>query len=256
MTAPARRHESYPLDSPAEIYHESSKLFRTAGAANVSNQTAQATLSHGVKVYASSPKIELQPAVPQTPTSLLELVLRRRSSRHFAGSEVPLSALGTILYSAYGQTDGRSILRTVPSGGALYPLELYVITLVDGEIARGIYHYDVRGHSLELIPCQSDVDGIRATIFVEEAAETASLFIVTTAVFGRGRIKYGERAYRFSLLEAGHVAQNIALTCESIGLGFCPFGGFLDDAVNDLISVDGVDEAALYLGAIGPLPDS
>jgi SagB-type dehydrogenase family enzyme len=130
-------------------------------------------------------------------------------------------------------------------------MEIYLGVLDSNDLAPGAYHYDVRHHRLEMLPGRTDISGLRDTIFVTEAAESASMFIVVTAVFGRSRIKYSERAYRFALMEAGHIMQNVALTCTSLSIGFCPFGGFVDDEVNALLGLDGLDEAALYLGTLG-----
>ena len=91
------------------------------------------------------------------------------------------------------------------------------------------------------------------TIFIEEALEKAGIVIVLTGVFGRSKIKYGERAYRFVLFEAGHAMQNICLTGTVFGLGTCPVGGFVDDNMNDLLNIDGIEEAALYAVTVGAL---
>ena len=72
-------------------------------------------------------------------------------------------------------------------------------------------------------------------------------------MFGRSRIKYGERGYRFALPEAGHAMQNILPGATALGLGACPVGGFIDDRLHDLVDVDRVEEAVLY-AAIDLLP--
>ena len=92
---------------------------------------------------------------------------------------------------------------------------------------------------------------IRDAVFIPEALDGASAVFLITAVFGRSKIKYGERAYRFALLEAGHAMQNLLLAATGLGLGSCPVGGFIDDRLHDLIGIDGVEEAALYAGIIG-----
>jgi len=88
-------------------------------------------------------------------------------------------------------------------------------------------------------------------IFAVDVIANCSLLLVITAMFGRTKIKYGERGYRFVLLEAGHVAQNICLAAVGMNLGACPIGGFVDDLVHEVLDVDGVDEAAIYAVAIG-----
>jgi SagB-type dehydrogenase family enzyme len=52
-------------------------------------------------------------------------------------------------------------------------------------------------------------------------------------------------------LDAGHIAQNLALSATSIGLGSCQIGAFFDDEINQILGVDGVNESVLYLSVIG-----
>ena len=83
-------------------------------------------------------------------------------------------------------------------------------------------------------------------------ADSAVTFILS-AVFDRTRSKYGERGYRYVYMEAGHISQNIYLQAVSLGLGSVSVGAFIDDAVNELIDVDGENEAAIYLHAVGTI---
>jgi SagB-type dehydrogenase family enzyme len=71
------------------------------------------------------------------------------------------------------------------------------------------------------------------------------------AVFGRTRFKYGLRGYRFALLEAGHVAQNVVLTATALGLAAVPLGGFYDRPTDEFLGLDGVNESTLYTIALG-----
>ena len=79
----------------------------------------------------------------------------------------------------------------------------------------------------------------------------AAVCFVLTAIFQRTRWRYRERAYRYVLLEAGHLGQNLYLAASSIGLGACAVGAFLDDKLNDLLGLDGEQEAVLYIIAVG-----
>jgi SagB-type dehydrogenase family enzyme len=95
---------------------------------------------------------------------------------------------------------------------------------------------------------------IAATTPFADIAAGAAAVIVVSAVFWRSRFKYGLRGYRFVLLEAGHVAQNILLAAAALGLAAVPLGGFYDRRVDELLGVNGVDESALYLLCVG-LPE-
>jgi nitroreductase len=82
------------------------------------------------------------------------------------------------------------------------------------------------------------------------ALSEAAAVIVLTGISAKSRLKYGERGYRFTLLEAGHIAQNALLTASALMLDACPFGGFIDD-LDRLLGIDGLDEVSLYLVAVG-----
>ena len=80
--------------------------------------------------------------------------------------------------------------------------------------------------------------------------ESAVVFI-WTAIFQRMKWKYGQRAYRYVYLDAGHIAENLALTATSLGLGSCQIGALFDDEVNEIIDVDGVEESVIYMSVVG-----
>jgi SagB-type dehydrogenase family enzyme len=149
---------------------------------------------------------------------------------------------------AYG---GRIGLRTAPSAGALYPIETYLcVNNVEG-VAPGIYHYAVESGSLELI--QEGNFGMR---FADAALEQTMLadsnvVFIWTAVFSRSQWKYRQRAFRYVFLDAGHIAQNLALAAEGLGMGSCQVAAFYDDELNQLLQLDGETESAIYLSVVG-----
>lgn len=79
----------------------------------------------------------------------------------------------------------------------------------------------------------------------------ASLIIFIATLFERMLLKYGERGYRFILMEVGFVSQNISLICEALDLGSCMIGGFLDDEVNKFLEIDGLSESVLNVIIVG-----
>jgi SagB-type dehydrogenase family enzyme len=82
---------------------------------------------------------------------------------------------------------------------------------------------------------------------------TAAAVFIWTGVLNRTMWKYRERGIRYLFLDAGHICQNLMLAATALGLGVCPVGAFFDDEVEALLKVDGVEETALYLAAVGPL---
>jgi SagB-type dehydrogenase family enzyme len=215
------------------------------------------TASRSVKRHRHRPFLPLPSA--DLAESLASALERRRSTRTFGERPLRLEELGAILHAAYGATGevaGTSqALRSAPSGGALYPLELYVVCRrVDGA-AVALHHYDPLRHGLELLrPFQPDESLADLSPYHELLAASAAL-VVLTAMFWRSRFKYGARAYRFTLIEAGHVAQSLLLAVAALGLAAVPIGGFFDRRVDAFLGVDGLDEASLYLVPIGPCPE-
>jgi SagB-type dehydrogenase family enzyme len=180
---------------------------------------------------------------------LWSAVDRRRSRRDFDGSALSRTDLATILDTAYGvRGEGR---RTVPSGGALYPLELYAaVRCVDG-VARGVYRYDSELHALEQREQRDPWPTLETACPLTGLLDGGAAALLVLAVFGRTRFKYGQRGYRFALLEAGHVAQNAVLAAAALDLAALPLGGYYDARVDDLVGADGLEESVVYGVVLG-----
>ncbi len=253
-----------PLDDPAEAYHEASKVSACAIGRQVegawrlkASPDLQLSASRSVKrlphrVTAALPPPEL----PRLP--LQEALERRRSERTFADERLAAVEVATLLHAAYGVTGllelpegGVLPLRAVPSGGALYPLEIYVVLLRAEGLDPGLYHYDPLRPALEAVrgPLSPD-ETCGLSAYPEIVSACGALFLIA-AVFWRTRFKYGLRSYRFALLEAGHVGQNLVLTASGLGLVSVPLGGFYDRPTDELLGLDGVNESALYAVAVG-----
>lgn len=234
--------------SISELYHENSKI--TASAPKVSQSLESVLVApSGFKRYVYAERVVLPTPQENVNSSIWSAIVNRRSCRQYSNTGLSIGDLSTLAFYAMGVPQEHR--RCLPSAGGLYPLELYVIALnVDG-LMSGLYHYDPRAHNLSQLVVGDLRPALARTIFIEEAAQTAAAAIVLTGVFGRSKIKYGERAYRFVLMEAGHAMQNICLTGTALGIGVCPVGGFIDDNMNDLLDVDGVEEASLYAATLG-----
>jgi SagB-type dehydrogenase family enzyme len=185
--------------------------------------------------------------------SLEEAVEARRSRRAYSGLPLNLEQLSRLLYAAQGITDARSGYRAAPSAGALYPVETYCVVHSVTEVESGLYHYAVASHALELLQSGDFRAHITSAGLGQAHLGQASVCFVLSAVFERTRRKYRERAERYVLLEIGHIGQNLCLAASSMGLGACPAGAFLDDDLNTMLGLDGQNEAALYIVAVGRL---
>jgi SagB-type dehydrogenase family enzyme len=119
------------------------------------------------------------------------------------------------------------------------------------EIDPGIYHYDVVRHRLEQLRLGDfRMETARAALDQQMAAR-ANVVFIWTAVFERSKWKYRQRAYRYVYLDAGHIAQNLALAAVALDLGSCQIAALYDDEANDLLGVNGVEESTIYMTAVG-----
>lgn len=141
--------------------------------------------------------------------------------------------------------------RTAPSAGALYPIETYIIINNVDSIEQGVYHYNIKNHLLEEINKGDYRSAITKAAFDQSMCYRAAAVFIWTAIFNRSKCKYGQRAYRYIYLDAGHIAANLALSATSINLGTCQIAALYDDEVNKIIDVDGTDESTIYLSVVG-----
>jgi SagB-type dehydrogenase family enzyme len=187
--------------------------------------------------------------------TLEETIKKRRSVRNYSGKPLTLLQLSQLLFSAQGITGSMydQPLRTAPSAGALYPFEVYVVVNNVTGVSQGIYHYAVLSHSLELIKAGNFRKEITSAGLKQEMLGDSDVTFVLSAIFDRVRHKYGERGFRYTYIEAGHISQNIYLQATSLGLGSVSIGAFIDKEINRLIGVDGQKEAVIYLHAAGAL---
>jgi nitroreductase len=158
--------------------------------------------------------------------SLEEAISRRASVRAFGPQPLRVEEISQLLWAAQGITRDWGA-RSAPSAGALYPLELYLVTHV------GLSLYLPDGHRL-----------------AQDAVECAPVVVVIAAVYARSRAKYGDRAVRFATLEAGHVAENLLLQAVALGLATVPVGALDADEVAAVLDLPGSREP-IYLVAVG-----
>ena len=236
------------LFSPSELFHENSKI--TAAAAHFTmSASAQVIAAKGFKRFQHTQTDPLPRPGDCGASALADAIASRRSCRAFNGQPVSLHDISLLAFLTMGsQENGR---RCLPSAGGLYPLDLYIAVGKADGLDPGLLHYDPLAHALSRLRFTDPIPAIREAVFIPEALDGAAAVFLITAIFGRSKIKYGERAYRFALLEAGHAMQNLLLAATGQGLGACPVGGFMDDRLHDLLGVDGVEEATLYAGIVG-----
>lgn len=175
-------------------------------------------------------------------TSVEEAMVERTSVRTFADRPLADAELGQLLWAAQGELAGGG--RTVPSAGALYPLELYVVS------GDGIGHYRPDLHELAVVDERDLREEVHAAALQQRAFATAPSVVVVAGVEQRMAVKYGSRAQRYVLIEAGHAGQNLLLQASALGLGAVPTGAFDDARIADLVGLPAGVEP-LYLIPVG-----
>ena len=207
------------------------------------------------KEYPDVPVVTLPPLPPPGGPPLEEVLAQRRSVREYATRPVKLAELSRLLHASTGITDRRDptyAFRTVPSSGALFPIELYTVLFNVEGAPPGVYHYDVQRHRLELVRAGNFRQEVFQAAISQEMILHTGLVVVLTGLFARVQWKYVDRSYRYVMLEAGHLGQNVYLAATALGLGACGIGAFFDDDLNRLLGLDGWEEAVVYLLAVGP----
>jgi SagB-type dehydrogenase family enzyme len=230
------------------VYHQWSKPGVIDALGTVAHWGGQPPL---YKSYPDADAITLP--TPTAEGGLEEAISRRRSTRDYSGETMTLDELSRVLFYSAGINADRwgHQLRTAPSSGALYPLEIYaVVHNVDG-LSPGVYHYHVQNHGLERLQAADLRSDVVQQGLMQAFLGECNVVLILTVIFQRMRWKYQDRTYRYGLIEAGHVGQNVYLAATSIGLGACAVGAFMDDQINTMLGVDGTEEAAIYMLAVG-----
>jgi SagB-type dehydrogenase family enzyme len=236
---------------------------KNASFEEATSQLREELMAHGrpalFKEYPHADRILLPRHPSRLDTPLEDVLHRRRTHRAFTGQPVSLAVLSTLLHTVFapvGYLDsgafGALFRRTSAAGGARQELEAYVAAFDVENVDPGLYHYNSREHSLELL--RPDLTAAEvARIGVEQVALKQCAFAVfLTAVIERASVKYRHpRAYRVVLMNAGHIGQTFALTATALGLGPFQTAAFHDSAAEELLGIDGITEIPVYLLAAG-----
>jgi SagB-type dehydrogenase family enzyme len=204
------------------------------------------------KEYPDVAKIQLpEPGI--TDASLETVVSQRKSIRSFADKSLTVEQLSRLLVTADGltHTSGSWQMRSAPSGGALYPIDIYVIVSSVESLAKGLYHFQVSDSSLELVRKGDFAETVHVASNEQTAVGSSPITIIVTARFDRSTAKYSDRGYRYTYMEAGCICQNIYLQATALQLGTVAVGAFNDDSLNGFLDVDGQSEAALLMMPVG-----
>jgi SagB-type dehydrogenase family enzyme len=187
--------------------------------------------------------------------SLEELLQQRRSVRDYRFAALAVADLGQLLWAAQGITHPAG-LRTAPSAGARYPLELYVVAGDVTGLPAGVYHYRPDGHRLDGLRGGDLRAPLAQAAHAQDWLRDAAAVVVFAADYARTTRKYGDRGVRYVHMEVGHAAQNLLLQAQALGLATVVVGAFDDDALARLLRLpDDVQPLALLpVGRVAPAP--
>jgi len=195
--------------------------------------------------------IKLPPPMQKGKTSIEEAISKRRSFRRFRAQPLSLAQLSQLLWSAQGITSpsGR---RAVPSAGATYPLEIFVVIGEHGieSLAAGIYHYDVGNHCLSLHMSGDLRQQLADTALGQSFIANCPVNMVVCALHPRTAYRYGRRGERYVHMEVGHVGQNVSLQAVALGLATVMVGAFEDEDVGSVLKLE-EQIKPLYIVPIG-----
>jgi SagB-type dehydrogenase family enzyme len=172
----------------------------------------------------------------------------RRTVRQFASRSLEPAQISQLLWEADGVSDPRG-LRTSPSAGATYPLDLYLVVKERGaaHLPAGIYHYEVGNHALTPVARGDFHARVAGACLSQTWMAQAPVMVVITGEYRRCTARYGQRGVRYTHMEAGNVSQNLFLAAESLGLGAGIVGAFDDQALAQVLKLPPAQEPLLVM---------
>jgi SagB-type dehydrogenase family enzyme len=256
MAAPVFIKESMYIDF-SKLFHRATKDIHNDTAAYIREDASKWPESWKTivyKVYELLPHVALSKALPAYDPGLFSTITERKTAAAFSGEPITHDELSALLrYSCGELPQGEAPThRAYPSAGPQYPLEAYVLVLRAGtDLPAGVYHYNVRDHALECLSGQQFTKTTIEELFAYSWVNDAAVAVLLTGVFARATVKYGQRGYRYTLLEAGHIGQNVYLVSEALGIKCRGMGGTYDIATEQLLGIDGENESVLYSLILG-----
>lgn len=186
------------------------------------------------------------PDISFSKSSLDEAIYNRKSVRSYTDKSLSVEVLSKFLWASYGKNNWGK--KVVPSAGAIYPIRIYIVIGNVKDLEQGIYHYDDKSHSIRLLKRGDFRKTISMISYNQVFISKSSFIIVITANFDKIVSRYGERGYRYTYMEAGHIGQNIHLLASSMNLGTVMVGAFKEEDIKKLLECS---EDVLYICPVG-----
>ncbi|MBN1548892.1 MAG: SagB/ThcOx family dehydrogenase [Syntrophaceae bacterium] len=186
---------------------------------------------------------------------LKSAIMNRESRRSYGSEPLTLKELAFLLWATQGvkeRLDLGHALRTVPSAGCRHALETYLCVLNVAELEPAIYRYLPLEHQLLLELTAENLDQkISDAVFGQPYPAEAAVTFIWTAIPYRMEWRYGMASAKVIAIEAGHVCQNLYLACEALGTGTCAMAAYDQEAMDELLQLDGEEEFTIYLASVG-----
>lgn len=201
------------------------------------------------RTYPGYPCWPLQRLQPRRLISLDRVLTDRRCARKLGIEAISRKNLSRLLQFAHGIM-GDWHRGPTPSAGGLQALELYLVNFAADWLPCGVYHYDRLSHNLSQLRAQAERAGWQEHVPSLAQVEGGSLLWLLAGDGARVAEKYSDRSYRFLLLEAGHLMQNLCLVSQSLGHCTIPLGGFFEREIAKELALPPSD-LVLYVAACG-----
>lgn len=187
-----------------------------------------------------------------TEGSFLEMIELRSSVRQYGGAEMTAKQLSLLLWCTQGvkMVTDRTV-RNVPSAGGRHAFETYLLIRNVEGIATGVYRFLAIEHLLVKVGGEEMMEEITSRGCTQPIVKTASVVFFWAAQADRMTWRFGERGYRYLMLDAGHICQNLYLAAGAIKFGACAIGAFDDEAMNEILGLDGQNAFVLYGASVG-----
>lgn len=196
-------------------------------------------------------------------TNLVDIIDNRTTKRKYTDDQLSLEELSFLLWSTQGVKkvigkERKATLRTVPSAGARHPFETYLfVNRVEG-LKQGLYHYLPLTHELEFMnTIENQIDKVTNAFEGQTFYSNAPVGFVWTVVPYRSEWRYTVNAQKYSLIDAGHVCQNLYFASEAIGAGACAIGAYNQVLVDELLGLsseptaENENEFVVYAASVG-----
>lgn len=145
-----------------------------------------------------------------------------------------------------GNPPGQVVLRPAPSGGALYPVEVYLATGTTTDPPTGLYHYDPAHHTMDLLR-DGDHRAALTGLLPAPPETTPDLILALAPLWWRNAFKYHEFGYRIMCQETGVLTAQALAVAEPLGLAATVHLRYADEPVNRLLGLETFRESVTAL---------